>query len=67
MDMEQAIMWVMAIGAIVGGIDRIFGNNLGLGKKFEDGFLLMGSIKPFPVSIRAFIGYSSLSQYKITG
>ncbi len=41
--MEQAIMWVMAIGAIVGGLDRIFGNKLGLGKRFEDGFLLMGS------------------------
>lgn len=41
--MEQAIMWVMAVGALVGGVDRIFGNKLGLGKKFEDGFLLMGS------------------------
>ena len=41
--MEQAIMCVMAAGAIVGGIDRIFGNKLGLGKKFEDGFYLMGS------------------------
>ncbi len=41
--MEQAIMWVMAAGAVLGGLDRIFGNRLGLGKKFEDGFLLMGS------------------------
>ena len=41
--MEQAIMWIMAAGALVGGADRIFGNKLGLGKKFEDGFLLMGS------------------------
>lgn len=42
--MEQAIMWVMAVGAVIGGIDRIFGNRLGLGKRFEDGFLLMGTI-----------------------
>lgn len=41
--MEQAIMWVMAAGALVGGLDRILGNRFGLGKKFEDGFLLMGS------------------------
>lgn len=41
--MEQAIMWVMAAGAVLGGLDRIFGNRLGLGKKFEDGFQLMGS------------------------
>ncbi|MGI6403882.1 MAG: ethanolamine utilization protein EutH, partial [Oscillospiraceae bacterium] len=30
-------MWVMAIGAIIGGIDRILGNKLGLGEKFEEG------------------------------
>ncbi|MGN0801872.1 MAG: ethanolamine utilization protein EutH [Candidatus Faecivicinus sp.] len=41
--MEQAIMWVMAAGALVGGLDRIIGNRFGLGKKFEEGFLLMGS------------------------
>lgn len=40
--MEQAIMWVMAVGAVIGGLDRIFGNKLGLGKKFEEGFMLMG-------------------------
>lgn len=41
--MEQAIMWVMAVGAVLGGLDRIFGNRLGLGKKFENGFMQMGS------------------------
>ena len=41
--MEQAIMWIMAAGAVIGGLDKIFGNKLGLGKKFEDGFYLMGS------------------------
>ena len=41
--MDRAIMWIMAAGALIGGADRIFGNRLGLGKKFEEGFLLMGS------------------------
>lgn len=41
--MEKVIMWIMAVGAVVGGVDRIFGNRLGLGKKFEDGFRLMGT------------------------
>ena len=41
--MDRAIMWIMAAGALIGGADRIFGNRLGLGRKFEEGFLLMGS------------------------
>ena len=41
--MDKAIMWIMSAGALIGGADRIFGNRLGLGKKFEEGFLLMGS------------------------
>lgn len=40
--MERIIMWIMAAGAVVGGLDRIFGNRLKLGEKFEQGFLLMG-------------------------
>ncbi len=40
--MNQILMTIMAIGAIVGGIDRIFGNKLGYGEKFEEGFHLLG-------------------------
>ena len=40
--MDRAIMWILAVCALLGGLDRIFGNKLGLGKKFEDGFQLMG-------------------------
>lgn len=40
--MDKAIMWIMACGALIGGIDRILGNRLGLGKKFEEGFQLLG-------------------------
>lgn len=41
--METAIMWIMAAGAILGGADRLLGNRLGLGEKFEEAFLLLGS------------------------
>ena len=40
--MEQAIMWIMAAGAVIGGLDRLFGGKLGLGGKFEEGFLYLG-------------------------
>ena len=40
--MEHIIMWIMAAGAVVGGMDRIFGNRLKLGERFEQGFILMG-------------------------
>lgn len=40
--MQTVIMWIMAIGAVVGGLDYLFGNKLGLGEKFENGFMLLG-------------------------
>ena len=42
--MNQIIMYMMAAGALLGGLDRIFGNRLGLGKRFEEGFNLLGPI-----------------------
>lgn len=42
MRMERAILWIMALGAVVGGLDRLFGNRLGLGERFEAGFQLLG-------------------------
>lgn len=41
--MDQVIMWIMAAGALVGGLDRLFGNKFGLGKRFEQGFELLGA------------------------
>ena len=40
--MDKIIMWIMACGALLGGLDRIIGNRFGLGRKFEDGFQLLG-------------------------
>lgn len=41
--MNAVIMWIMAAGAVIGGIDRIMGNRLGLGRRFEEGFELLGA------------------------
>ncbi len=49
------IIWIMAVFAVFGGIDRIFGNHLGLGKHFEEGILAMGSLA------LAMVGVISLS------
>ncbi|MBQ0064818.1 MAG: ethanolamine utilization protein EutH [Firmicutes bacterium] len=40
--MSELIMYIMAFGALLGGLDQILGNRFGLGKKFEDGFHLLG-------------------------
>lgn len=42
--MEQIIMLIMAAGALLGGLDKLLGNRLGLGTKFEEGFQLLGSV-----------------------
>ena len=38
------IVWIMAVFALLGAIDRILGNRFGLGKSFEEGILAMGSL-----------------------
>ena len=42
--MNRILMLLIAAGALLGGVDKIIGNRFGLGKKFDDGFLLMGSM-----------------------
>lgn len=44
MGIPEILIAVMAIFAAIGGIDRIFGNKLGLGQEFENGILAMGSL-----------------------
>lgn len=44
MDINRIIMWVMAFGAVVGGLDRAFGNRFGYGDKFEKGFQMLGNV-----------------------
>lgn len=42
--MSGGLMFLIAAGALLGGVDKILGDRYGLGKKFDEGFLLMGSM-----------------------
>ena len=44
MSFDQIIMWIMAVGILIGGLDKIFGNKFGLGEKFDEGFNAMGPL-----------------------
>lgn len=44
MSFDQVIIWIMAVGVLVGGIDRILDNKFGLGEQFEEGFNAMGPL-----------------------
>lgn len=44
MSAHEILILVMAVFAVLGALDRIFGNRFGLGKQFEEGILAMGSL-----------------------
>ena len=44
MSVHEILIAVMAVFAVLGALDRIFGNRFGLGKEFEEGILAMGSL-----------------------
>ena len=44
MSAHEILIAVMAVFAVLGALDRIFGNRLGLGPEFENGILAMGSL-----------------------
>lgn len=44
MQVTNILMLVMALGALLGGIDLMFGNRLGYGERFEEAFRLLGPI-----------------------
>lgn len=50
--LNQIIMIIMAFGAVLGGIDRIMGNRLGYGKRFEEG---LGYLGPMALSMAGII------------
>lgn len=43
MNINDMIMFIMAIGVLIGGADCILNNKFGLGERFEEGFLCLGS------------------------
>ena len=42
--MTTCLMYAMALGAVLGGMDYMLGNRFGLGQRFEEAFRLLGSI-----------------------
>lgn len=44
MSAHEILIAVMAVFALLGAADRIFGNKIGLGQEFENGILAMGSL-----------------------
>lgn len=42
--MSQIILYIMALGALLGGLDHLLGNRFGLGQRFTEAFQLLGSI-----------------------
>ena len=42
--MSEILLLIMALFAIIGGADRIFGNRMGLGERFEEGITAMGGL-----------------------
>ena len=53
--MNQVLMIVIAAGAVLGGADRLCGNRLGYGDKFEEAFRLLG---PMALSMAGMISVS---------
>ena len=53
MSVHEILIWAMAAFAVAGALDRILGNRFGLGEKFEEGILAMGSLALAMVGIIA--------------
>ena len=51
MSAHEILIAVMAVFALLGAIDRIFGNKIGIGAEFENGILAMGSLAMAMVGI----------------
>lgn len=52
--MEQAILWLLSAGALLGGLDLLFGNRFHLGEHFKEGFALLGPTALSMVGILCF-------------
>ena len=53
MSIHEILIYIMAGFAVLGALDRIFGNKFGLGNHFEEGILAMGSLALAMVGIIA--------------
>ena len=53
MSINQIIVYIMVVFAVLGAIDRIIGNKIGLGQQFEEGILAIGTLALSMVGIIA--------------
>lgn len=53
MGINEIIIYIMVIFAVLGAIDRIIGNRFGLGEKFEEGIMAVGALAVSMVGIIA--------------
>lgn len=53
MGINEIIIYIMVASAIVGAVDRIVGNRIGMGEKFEEGILAIGALSISMVGIIA--------------
>lgn len=51
MSVHEILIAIMAFFAVLGALDRIFGNKFGLGQEFENGILAMGSLATAMIGI----------------
>lgn len=51
MGINEIIMYVMVIFMCLGALDKMIGNKFGLGEKFEEGIMAMGSLAMSMVGI----------------
>ena len=52
MSAHEIVIAVMAVFAVLGALDRIFGNRFGLGAEFEEGIQAMGALAMGTVASR---------------
>lgn len=53
MSLNEIIVYIMVVFAVLGAIDRIIGNKFGIGEKFEEGIMAIGSLAISMVGIIA--------------
>ena len=53
MSAHEILIYMMAAFAVMGALDRILGNRIGIGKEFEEGILAMGALAMAMVGIIA--------------
>ena len=74
MTFDKFIIWLMAIGILIGAVDRVLKNKFGLGEKFEEGLKSMGPLALSMVGIVSlspvisnFLGPIIIPFYKLLG